>query len=115
METRKLTTEEINRLIQQGCVAANWQNINVVPGFKTDHIHNVRFSGEIQLGTFNGTFQLQGGLTLHAGLNRVTRGEKQLSIASVHGKHELNNKPQMTDAGFELTLCQVVSQSSTTS
>lgn len=72
METRKLTTEEINRLIQQGCVAANWQNINVIPGFKTDHIHNVRFSGEVQLGTFNGTFQLQGGLTLHAGLNRVT-------------------------------------------
>lgn len=48
--------------------------------FLPDHIHNVHFSGNIQLGVFEREFTLPGGMTVHAGiynaaLHNVTVGD----------------------------------------
>ncbi|MFW6172006.1 MAG: DUF4954 family protein [Planctomycetota bacterium] len=49
---RKLTTEEITTLRQQGCSAADddWDRIEVADGFQAAWVENVRFEGDIQLG-----------------------------------------------------------------
>lgn len=71
MKTRNLTREEIECLTKQGCTSTDWQRILVANGFKTNHIHNTRFSGDIRLGAFDKEFILDGGLPKHSGLNNV--------------------------------------------
>jgi hypothetical protein len=68
---RKLTDYEIATLTSQGCSASNWQEIEVAENFKTDHIHNVTFSGDIRLGIFETEFTLPGGYKKHSGLTNV--------------------------------------------
>lgn len=72
MALRKLTPEEITRLNQQGCTCSDWERIRVSPDFRTDHIQNTRFSGDITLGRFENEFILDGGLPKHSGLSNVT-------------------------------------------
>ncbi len=72
MERRHLTQQEITDLEQQGCQSTDWQRVKVAPGFKTDHIRNTRFSGNIELGSFDHEFILEGGLPKQAGLCNVT-------------------------------------------
>lgn len=72
MALRKLTPEEITHLNQQGCTCSDWERIRVSPDFRTDHIHNTRFSGDITLGRFENEFILDGGLPKHSGLHNVT-------------------------------------------
>lgn len=72
MELRKLTSQEIREMSEQGCTATDWQKISVVPEFSTAYISNVRFSGDIQLGSFTHEFTLDGGVLKHAGLFNVT-------------------------------------------
>ena len=83
MTYRKLTAEEIARLQKQQCRAESWENISVHPDFSTDHIHNVRFSGNITLGIFSESFTREGGITMHSGirnavLHNVTIGDNCL-------------------------------------
>jgi hypothetical protein len=68
---RNLTNDEITTLTSQGCSAADWQSIEVADNFKTEHIHNVTFSGTIRLGIFETEFTLPGGYKKHSGLNNV--------------------------------------------
>jgi hypothetical protein len=68
---RKLTDNEISTLTSQGCSATDWQDIEVAENFKTDHIHNVTFSGKIRLGIFETEFTLPGGYKKHSGLSNV--------------------------------------------
>ncbi|MCC8165946.1 MAG: DUF4954 family protein [Planctomycetes bacterium] len=56
MKTRRLRSEEITRLEQNGCSAVSWTTIHVDPNFVIgDMIRNVEFSGNITLGTFSGS------------------------------------------------------------
>ena len=71
-EYRKLTETEIQQLKEQACVATNWNEIEVAPGFKTDSIYYTRFSGKIKLGCFDYEFTLAGGIKKRAGLYHVT-------------------------------------------
>ena len=71
-EYRKLTEAEIQQLKEQACVATNWNEIEVAPGFKTDSIYYTRFSGKIKLGCFDYEFTLAGGIKKRAGLYHVT-------------------------------------------
>lgn len=68
VQTRKLTSNEINTLEQQGCFCENWNNINVVPDFETTSIRNVHFSGNIQLGKFQNEVNLSGSIKTRSGL-----------------------------------------------
>ncbi len=65
---RALTPNEISTLINQGCSAEDWSTISVAKDFNTQFVARVQFSGTIQLGSFNETFELPGGLKQHSGL-----------------------------------------------
>ena len=69
---RKLTGEEISRLKSQSCLADNWENVSVTPGFTTEYVHHVRFSGEVRLGVFQSDFTFPGSIHKHSGLRHVT-------------------------------------------
>ncbi|MGL5682373.1 MAG: DUF4954 family protein [Marinifilaceae bacterium] len=69
---RKLTTDEIKLLEQQGCRAQAWNMIDVDENFTPQHIHHVHFSGTVQLGSFEKLFILPGGVPKHAGIYRAT-------------------------------------------
>lgn len=70
-EYKQLTAAQIARLEAQSCSAGNWANVLATSNFTTDNIHNVRFSGTIRMGGFNGCFELEGGLTKLSGLRNV--------------------------------------------
>ena len=69
---RKLTNEEINLLIGQGCSATDWSRIEVKDGFKPSSIQNVHFSGDVKLGVYDRTFELPGGVQVQAGIYNAT-------------------------------------------
>lgn len=71
-DKRSLTPQEISILENNGCCADNWQNIIVAENFTPHYISNTKFSGNISLGSFEKEFQLPGGLTKHACINRAT-------------------------------------------
>ena len=50
MEYRNLSNNEITNLENQGCLCQDWSSIRVSESFLTDHIHQVRFEGEVKLG-----------------------------------------------------------------
>ncbi len=69
MKTRRLRSEEITRLEQNGCSADSWASVRVDPNFVIgDLIRNVEFSGDISLGTFSGTLRSSLGIPERAGL-----------------------------------------------
>ena len=72
MEYRHLTYAEISALESQGCSAAEWHRVMVDKTFSTDHIHSVRFSGDVRLGVFERNFTLAGGIPRHAGVRHAT-------------------------------------------
>ncbi|MBR4968653.1 MAG: DUF4954 family protein [Alistipes sp.] len=71
MTYRQLTEQEITQLQSQQCRAESWDNISVAPDFTTDHIHNVRFSGNITLGIFDESFVREGGIKMHSGIRNA--------------------------------------------
>ncbi|MCC8109471.1 MAG: DUF4954 family protein, partial [Planctomycetes bacterium] len=69
MKTRRLRSEEITRLEQNGCSAEAWNAIRVDPEFVIgDLIRNVEFSGNVTLGTFSGTLRSSLSIPERAGL-----------------------------------------------
>ena len=72
IEYRKLTSEEIGRLMAQHCTATDWGQVLVKDGFSTDYVHDVRFSGTVRLGRFFKELELPGGMKKHSGLYRAT-------------------------------------------
>lgn len=76
---RQLTIEEQVQLQQQGCIASDWQAVEVVEDFLVDYVQNVAFSGKVQLGRFERKFVQPGGFEVHSGvycarLHNVTIG-----------------------------------------
>lgn len=69
---RHLTPEEITILEQRGCTAQDWNRIQVADPFRPANYRYVRFSGDIALGTTEGSFTLEGGITLQAGIFDAT-------------------------------------------
>lgn len=68
MSYRKLTSEEISQLQKQQCTCDNWDNIEVAQAFTPEYIKHVHFTGKIQLGVFENTFILDGGIPRHSGI-----------------------------------------------
>ena len=69
---RKLSNEEIAALQQQGCSAADWQQIEVKDGFCPRYVSDVHFSGNVRLGVFDAEYTLPGGLSVHSGIQHAT-------------------------------------------
>lgn len=68
MDYRNLTRHEIASLEKQGCIAEDWTRINVKPDFETDNIRNVMFTGDIRIGLFNDTVEIEPGILKHTGI-----------------------------------------------
>ena len=78
MSYRKLSLQEVDRLMAQGCCSEDWSRVEVsdaVPDSGNDSmsfIHQVSFSGDVKFGLFEKTFNLPGGVMKHSGLKNVT-------------------------------------------
>ena len=72
MEYRKLKPEEISALQQRGCIAEDWNSIQVPGGFNPEHISRTTFSGQIRLGLTDKVFTLPGGIKRHSGISDAT-------------------------------------------
>ena len=69
---RKLSESEVAALKAQGCTAEAWQDITVADDFCTDFIQNTNFYGEVRLGSFNKTIEINEGFIKHSGIRRAT-------------------------------------------
>ncbi len=65
---RKLKKEEIAALEANGCSADSWSGVTVSDQFKPESIHNVWFSGKVEIGTFKKTAKGPGGISKPEGL-----------------------------------------------
>lgn len=77
---RGLTDIEISILEEQGCTAANWQEIQVEDGFMPNFIRNVNFYGTVEIGSLNSMVEIEEGFQRHSTiqnctLNNVTIGD----------------------------------------
>jgi NDP-sugar pyrophosphorylase family protein len=54
MSYRSLSNSEIAALQSQGCFSSDWSEVSVSENFSSDHIHNVRFLGEVKIGKLGG-------------------------------------------------------------
>lgn len=72
IDYRSLTLDEIEMLERQGCLSENWENITVVDGFDAQFVRNVRFYGDIKLGTFDKMIEVSPGFQRHTGIMNVT-------------------------------------------
>jgi len=68
MSFRPLTPSEITALENQGCFSSDWSRIEVRDPFSTDHIHSVRFLGEVQVGKLGGVIESHTGEQRTSGL-----------------------------------------------
>ncbi|MBQ2540388.1 MAG: DUF4954 family protein [Paludibacteraceae bacterium] len=68
MNYRHLTDIEQQQLRQQGCSATDWSQVLVREGFRADRVENVRFSGTVKMGRFDGGFELPGGISVPSGI-----------------------------------------------
>ena len=85
MEYRPLTKLEIDALTANGCLCEDWGDVLVAWGDKswTDRIVSVTFSGRIRMGSFEGSHDFPGGISLRNGvrnafLHNVTLGDRVL-------------------------------------
>ena len=68
MNYRHLTKEEIDRLLSYGCHAENWGSVSVREGFSPENISNTRFDGNIKLGVFTGTIEVEENISKKCGI-----------------------------------------------
>ncbi|MBB3188563.1 DUF4954 family protein [Microbacter margulisiae] len=68
MAFRSLTTEEIQKLQEQGCQADRWENIEVTEAFNPSFVQKVKFTGHNRLGTFQTEIEMPGGIIIHSGI-----------------------------------------------
>ena len=68
MTYRNLTRHEITVLEEQGCIAENWSQVEVKSGFAAENIRNVMFAGDIRIGAFNETVEIEPGILKHTGI-----------------------------------------------
>ncbi len=71
-EFRPLSSDEISRLTQQGCVCQDWSGIQVAKGFDAARVRFANFSGKIRLGVFDKEVSFGGGVRKHTGISNAT-------------------------------------------
>ncbi len=71
-KAQPLTPEQIRRLEAQGCTAKDWSGVRAIQPLDTDRLQQVSFSGEVELGRFDKSVRLYGGLDQKAGIYNAT-------------------------------------------
>jgi NDP-sugar pyrophosphorylase family protein len=69
---RAISTEELNRLTQQGCTCADWSKVQVAEGFRAERVRTTHFCGEIRLGGFTKEVSFAGGVSKPSGISHAT-------------------------------------------
>ena len=69
---RDLSAEEIDQLIRQGCICANWSKIRVADGFRAERVQATHFCGDVELGVFEKEVSFFGGVSKPAGIYHAT-------------------------------------------
>jgi len=69
---RQLTQKEITRLEEQGCSSEDWSRVLITDEQSLKYVRGVRFSGDIQLGSFQKSFDMPGGIHKHTGIFNAT-------------------------------------------
>ncbi|MBQ0086571.1 MAG: DUF4954 family protein [Bacteroidales bacterium] len=67
-----LTGQQIAALESQSCTCDDWTQVKVSKDFNPKYVRNVKFSGEIRIGSFNRRFTLAGGICKHSGIYHAT-------------------------------------------
>lgn len=86
---RELTVNEIGILEEAGCRAEDWAEIRVDDDFRASSVTNVQFYGHVEIGSLNGTVEVEEGFLRRCCLNNavlrnVTIGDECL-IENVRG------------------------------
>lgn len=69
---KAITQDGIKLLEAQGCTADNWDNVKVSDEKSLKYVRGVRFSGNIELGRFEKSFEMPGGIHKHTGIFNAT-------------------------------------------
>ena len=69
---RNLTSDEIQILTDNGCLAQDWQQVTVTDGFNPNHCHRVTFYGTIKLGSTEGNIEVSDGFIKICGITNAT-------------------------------------------
>ncbi len=71
-EYRKLSPDEINTLTANGCLAQDWDLIEVSEGFDAHRCYRVIFYGRARLGSSEGTIEVSDGFVKNCGIYNAT-------------------------------------------
>jgi hypothetical protein len=69
---RPLTSKEIAKLTDQGCICTDWSKLQVAEGFIPENVKSTHFSGDIKLGVFEKQVSFPGGVVKQSGINNAT-------------------------------------------
>ena len=107
---RSLTIDEISVLEQNRCHADDWACINVAEDFSPEYISDVDFYGEVTLGVFDKTIQIDEGFSRHAGIRRavlrdVTVGDNCLieNVGNYISRYDIGEECVISNVGMIAT------------
>ena len=63
-----LTNQQVDILQANGCSAQNWDKVLVSEKFSPEFVHQARFEGDVSLGDFSTSLQIDAGVTKQAGV-----------------------------------------------
>ena len=88
MDYRKLNRSEIKQLKNQSCFSESWDKVLVAKEFDAQYIRNVKFIGDVKLGSFNKLFSFSGDVKIHSGIYNTTLSNVEIGnnvyINNVH-------------------------------
>lgn len=85
---KSLSKKQIEQLENQGCLCANWSRIKVSDNFIAERVRNVRFVGDVELGTFAENVEIGSGKVPSGVYNALiinSRIEDNVYINNVRG------------------------------
>jgi len=71
IQYRSLSSQEIAKLIDQGCNCSDWSRVQVAEGFNAERVRTTQFCGDIKLGVFEGRVSFFGGVTKSTGISNA--------------------------------------------
>lgn len=110
MIMRSLTVDEIEILEKNGCRAEDWTGISVAEDFSPEYLRDVCFYGEVVLGVFDKTIQIDDGFSRHSGIYRavlrdVTIGDNCLieNIGNYISRYDIGEECVISNVGMIAT------------
>jgi len=107
---RALSSEEIQTLEAAGCQAADWSLVQVKDGFDPQRVQRTSFSGAVEIGSLQGSVEVEGGIELPSGIADATIVDCTLGddvrINRVHGhlaNYDVEDGAVITDVGTMVT------------